>query len=864
MFWRLFVLIILLNGCGGNADQQIEQADQKLLKAKILFDQQQYPEAISLLKEAIVINDELKRDTSLGENYLLMAQAQRFTGRYDTALSDFKSALEYFHLSGDKKSERKGKILLADYYLSLRYYSSAAALSFDAVTESRFFADSYGLYRALAINASSNVQRGKADMAIPALDELLKIDRTNFNGRDQSKWLGMKMDVSVAAGSTDAARAIFNQWKKSAIAAGDTMSLIRAYYRWGIQQQTMAHNDSTLTAFSRALGLLNEQPSRELQSDVLLSLGNLAFRSRQFDIAVSYYSDALAFAHETNNIVVEQFLNLMIIACDWNQKTAGRNTADVIKRTDEVKEVCAKGGFSIGEAFADLLLARFAEQQQNLPGAVKSYEHARQIIRQQESLPPGSRIAEILNAYFEGEQSGWYDGLLQLYCSLEKSEDVFEAMEENNLHELQGFFTRLSLAPQDQHLGSLIEGIQFKRRCLALLENDIIQQLQQGRKRNFEYLQSLVELHRPRVEELQSLAGEIETANRNFSTLMYSQSVHMKDIQNVLPASSAIVEYVSTAKWLYALVLMRDTVYIQRTSVAKQTLLSQISEYNNVIGDARIHGNVPMFNEAGTLVRINELSPVLYNHLVVPILPVLDRIMHLYIVPPAEFGWLPFHTLRPSSEDQPLIARYAISYLPSAAALLFTHDQEKYVKNVVGFGHPGRSGWDVEYEIKDIRSFYEKAKMLFDTSATLEHLHGVPYDVLHIGTEFILDTNVPDNSVMTLSDGVTPDGLKEVPLGELISLPPAQTLVFSNITAQPGGLSRYAAMLFLANGSQTVVTTMWHGDRKAKRYFGEIFYTSLTAGTPAGQAYQQAMIALLRQNEFAHLYKWGLYYRFGR
>ena len=196
--------------------------------------------------------------------------------------------------------------------------------------------------------------------------------------------------------------------------------------------------------------------------------------------------------------------------------------------------------------------------------------------------------------------------------------------------------------------------------------------------------------------------------------------------------------------------------------------------------------------------------------------------------------------------------------------MLFAPRQEVPVKYVVGLGHPGKTSWDVEYELKDIRSFYKKAKMLFDTSATMEHCASLKYDILHIAADYLFDRDVPDNSSMLLSDGATPDGLRQVSLGEILALRAPQTLIFSNISPVPGGLARYAPLAFLANGSQTVITTMWQGERRVKRYFGEVFYTSVMAGVPSAEAYDKAMIALARKDEFSALYRWGLYYRFGR
>jgi CHAT domain-containing protein len=240
----------------------------------------------------------------------------------------------------------------------------------------------------------------------------------------------------------------------------------------------------------------------------------------------------------------------------------------------------------------------------------------------------------------------------------------------------------------------------------------------------------------------------------------------------------------------------------------------------------------------------------------------LNNISRLYLVPSEEFSWLPFHTLE--VDGTPIIDRCSINYLPAAAVLLFSQKKESIVRNIIGIGNPGKTDWDVEYELKDIRSFFDSARMVFEESSLLSYLDTVSYDLLHFAVEFDLDYRVPDNSVMVFADVKKLYGGERIPLGEALKIAPPMALVFSNISPIAGGFYRYAPLAFLANGTPTVISTMWQGDRKAKKYFGEMFYTSLKAGLPASQAYHDAIIALMKRSEFSSLHRWGLVYRFGR
>jgi CHAT domain-containing protein len=349
----------------------------------------------------------------------------------------------------------------------------------------------------------------------------------------------------------------------------------------------------------------------------------------------------------------------------------------------------------------------------------------------------------------------------------------------------------------------------------------------------------------------------------NLRLLFRPAAVDLRTVRDSLPPGSALIEFMPSADMLYEIVVTKDSAYLRSNAIPRQHLLSLIHEYNGLIGDARLNGNAPMFDDFAALNRIGELSTLLYHQLIDPAQALIEHASKLYIVPPPEFEWLPFHTLK-APGGAALAVKDPVSYLPSSAFMLCQNTPDRYIQNIVGLGHPGATGWDVEYELKDIRSFYDKAKLYFDTTATLPHLTPLSYELLHVAAPFNLNTQVPDHSAITLSDGQTPFGTDRVPLGNMLAIPVPQTLIFSNITAAAGGLSRYLPAAFLANGVHAVVATMWQGDRKSKKYFGEVFYTNIMTGISANSAYQMAIDAMAKHEDFSKSHHWGLYYYFGK
>jgi hypothetical protein len=309
-----------------------------------------------------------------------------------------------------------------------------------------------------------------------------------------------------------------------------------------------------------------------------------------------------------------------------------------------------------------------------------------------------------------------------------------------------------------------------------------------------------------------------------------------------------------------------DTVLFRRLPSNVQSLRSLIAEYNDVVTGAGADETGLLRSGIPGRSRSEDLAMSLNTLLIDPLESWMKGLATLYVRLPEEFGWLPLQTLTrmENSQKVALVQRFQVNYLPMAAALAFQPLPDRPAFRVIGFGHRGSTQWDVEYELMDIRSFYEKALMLFDTLATFERLRHMNYDILAIAAEFRIDTTYPERSVCLASEGRSAELFYKYPVGELAGMPVPQTIMMSDISTSPGILARYLPLIFLANGSRNVIVTMWRGDRRAKRYFGEVFYTASFAGSTGQEAYQRAEVATSTNKDFSAPARWGLYFRFGK
>ncbi|MDI6767188.1 MAG: CHAT domain-containing protein [Bacteroidota bacterium] len=865
LLWLFLFIVIFFSSCSKNNEGESHEADRLCTSAQSYVEQKKYQKAEEALNRAIEINIEQRRDSALGANYLLLANIRRFLGLYDSVDSHFTSALERVRFIANRDIELKIKLASAEFHYALGDYSTAKKFASEVTTSGRLFGCWEAVETALMIEAKASHQIKKYDNEIRILSELLvraeQIDDT------QSKINIYRLFVSAYASADrlSEAREIFSKWKTLANATGDNQSLALAYKTWGNIKAKFNEPESAFTAYSVALSHMDKQTDKKLQVDILSSLGYLAYNSRQYDDAHRYFYDALNAAKGTSNVLQEQLLQLILTTCDW--KIGGSKnsslTTELLERCRSIQTASKEVGFRIGEAAALYLHAKMIEPNDTSNNRFRFYEQALRLFRQTyEPFEDESMEANIIKSFFAGERSDWYEPLLKHYCNRGQTKEAFDLSQEKNLQDIKRYFSQLTINTTNASTNKLIEILQWKHKELRLLERDIIKEISKCKDADFERIQLLDKILPERMSETTSMMIELASRNANLRWLFESRPARLRQIQDSLKENSSIIEFIPTSDMLFGLVIKKDTVLISKIAVDRHRLLSSIEEYKRLIGDSRLSDNITQSTEILKINRINELSSMLGKILIEPVLPLIDKATTLYLVPPNEFGWLPFHTLQ--LRGMPLIEQWNISYLPTAAALLFFKKTETSIQNVTCIGFSGYTNWDVEYELRDVRSFYDSTRMLFNEDAIIKNLKNGSYDLLHFAVQFTLDVDVPNNSGFIFSDGRTAYGMNEVQLGDVFQIKTHQALVVSNITPTAGEFYRYAPLAFLSMGTPTIIATMWQGDRKAKRYFGEVFYTSLKNGIPTSQAYHNAVNALIKKEEYSRQHRWGLFYRFGK
>ncbi len=183
---------------------------------------------------------------------------------------------------------------------------------------------------------------------------------------------------------------------------------------------------------------------------------------------------------------------------------------------------------------------------------------------------------------------------------------------------------------------------------------------------------------------------------------------------------------------------------------------------------------------------------------------------------------------------------------------------------MVGVGHPGRTGADVEYELRDIRAFYKDANLYFGQQATFDVLQRKEADVLHLAAELSYGELSAGNSYLVLSDGVAYNTVKMIPWGMLGSLPPVSAVIVSDLGAHRPMKNSTLAQILLMNGTRDVIQQSYPPLRRSKKLFGEVFYTGLLSGGTFEGSFRQMQLQMIRTPEYSSPYIWAPFFLWGK
>ena len=862
-------LLLLFSHCEMR-DRPLADATDLFDQAVSLYDDRAYPRAESLFVHALSVFERAGQAYSVVEANRYLGQLYLAEGRYHTALGRFDSALHQSEALKDFRSEMTLHALVGDTYASLARNQAAIASYREAHRLSSAFND-------LEVKASLEMRMARISMYSHHLDDAFSYYQSAFSYYQGQKGAGLaealrglglvlfrQKKFDAAQTSLVQARSLLPRNDQFVLDAQLRMDL-------GLVQKAQGNLNDALQWFRDAVNQLRSKRTGKDQEIVLLfHIGQVYLDNGRPGDAKKYFAEAEALAKAGGDGIAEGYLNLFGVRCDereLNQNQRIQEMPRLIQAYQGVVQRFQLVGHRSGEAYAHAQVGRLYESVGTLSKARDEYREA---IEVEESTLGEYLDLELHSGYssalqLERERLGWYAQLASLLIPAKAKEEALRVVEQGAMRPVNGVLEDVSVAIRHPNLKQDLLKAREALGELQMLQTEQSSILGIRRGISFEGLiNSLHSRIQSKQREFTTLAARITGLYPNYEPLLRWNSVKLKEIQPNIPPGTLVVRFLPAADQLHVFAISRNKFDVKSTIVTSEKLLSLVKEYSRLLNDPSVYTGSAGENSVTTMTRFATLSTQLYDYLLRPLDSMLER--NLVIVDSPEFDGFPFHTLERQERGgsvKYLIEITSVDYVPSLSSIRYKTAGTERVSGIVGIGNPTGKNWSIDYELRDIRSFFKEATILIGKDASWDNLRDTKPDALQISTDFLMSEGESPLGVLALAKPQAPDEVTKIPFERLTDIEAPSLVMLSNQYGQGTGLCTLHALVLRLNGTSDVFLNTWFSDRKAAKFFSEFFYTHLANGLAPGDAYRQALLNLIRTRDVNHPHSWGQFFHYG-
>jgi CHAT domain-containing protein len=872
------------------------QLDERLLEGKILnvlglleWDLGNYDRAIEQFREASSIGAELGNRRLAGSTMNNLSLVYDERGDYPTSLKQYEEALRLYEGTNFRRgvSDTLGNIggvylLLGRYREALSYYRRALEISVEMQSKPSMSLDHGNL-------ALCYLGLGELDRALEHSNRALALARETGMRKEEALWLRGRGNIRIRHGQYDlgledhrTALAIYEEIK----ARG---TLLDALHDMGRIHLLLGDLVSARQFFERGTEEAHELGIAQAVTANLIALGDIQFRQEHTAEAEVLYREARQRAADAGEQGI-QARALLRLALAHRQ--LGRlDEAD--GETYEALTIARQTGATGTEAEAWFAIGELERLRGVVNLAMEAYAKSLSMIKDGNhpellwQVHYGKARAEI--AQGEHEQA-----LADLEASIRVIESVRERLREERFragYVQDKYEVYVALVRLQMELGLTKQAFSSAERLRARSFLDQFEQagmaVNSGVERHTEFalrerirqlqgaLDEETDLPPPDRRQLaiNTFSSELLKAEREYQAFLddrFSRSVigqaarvtDAADIQALLHQGQALLEYVVDGDRVMMFVLKPGELRAVSSELDAGNLFAKVNLVRELIQDPSNNlWLIPAASLAESLI-----APLQQEAL-------LEGVNHLYVVPHGVLNYLPFALLpdETGGEENLIIERYSLSYLPAAASLAHARPVNSTGRQLLALA-PKRSS--LQYSEREARSiaamFQPDARLLLGASATESAFkdEAGKYGILHLSTHGYFNSRNPLLSGLELEADQHNDGYLEV--HEIISLSLNARLVtlsacetgmgsgyFNQIPAGDDfvGLTR----AFLLAGSRSVLATLWEVDDRSTLELMEGFYARLGA-ISGGAGHSIALAEIQRELRLSKNYRHPFYW----
>ncbi len=844
------LLVIFCAGCGADSTPALKQRAAAVFeKAKTALVRGDHRESRRLLREVAAIDEIVGNIVRRAETSLLLAENYSAGGHFDSAFIWYETARILYNKNNDKSGARATVIAAAKAYHLCENDEKANALLSEAIR----------LDKALGQDAGS---RELQQMQVPVLRAIGDIDGEKkvlkeladaYNDSDPARQARVEIESGRSAmfyGKPEQALQKFLAAYSFAEKANDSLLAIEALMHAGIVYDKLGKTQDAFKVFTGALQSSdNLKSAAAFQLEMLVRVGNIYLRQRQFAEAHKFLNFALRSAIKSQNRLIEAYALLQLGHC-----MKGLSNPEAERNYLAGAAFLATTEIPWANAYAHMCLGNWNLEQNQLGPALEYFRNAAACA---DSSLAGRDDADIFADCEASPQRQLppYDALIDLLMQLGKKDEAFFCAEKKNRLAAFRAFSSLGIKTRRQDLNEAFESFSRVRGNYIGAEN----QLQSAFTTRPDVRPLAVDIQRSLTlssVRMQDLGDSIAQANKLYREAVLLSAPALQEVQRTVPAECTLVEYVPASLALHTFLISSSSSSVQVSSIEKSELISNIHEFNSKLRERNRNAES---DKSLPDKRMKELSSKLYGIFLRPLESRVAEGSQVLIVLPPEFGFVPLHVLQKGGEGTPYaIEQYSIRYLSDAGVLLLKDSQLKRLSAIIAFGNQGNTGWDVEYELRDIRAYANESRMYFNRDATVDILQKEKGDILQCALEVHYNDRRPSNSYFVLSDGVGYGTVRYPRLNEFFASGSYPVVVFSNLSSVE--LSPLIPRIFRMNGSADVVANSYVPLRKTKKYFNELFYTGIIAGKNVEAAYRNVLLEMIKDKEYKAPYIWAPFF----
>jgi len=797
---------------------------------------------------ALQLAEQLEDQAVVGEHSLALAMLFMQSARFDSAALLIARAKEAYASQGDKEGARAAVLAQARLYRMRGEDRQALQLLQEQARLEEAVGEVYGARR---------LKEAMLPLCITlydtSLEHRVQTELQEAYGQENNvkgvALLRRTAGVSLLQRSEfDEALRAFGDALALAESEHDSLLVIELHQWRAVAYEKMGKRADAFAAFTAGLKLTDlTRGSASLREEMLMRVGNIYLRHNQRERARTFFTTALKSAIARGNKLLEGYAVLQLAHCS-------RQTADAPAMYRAAAELLESTDVLWARVYANACLGYVALSQKNIGEALSAFRSAAQdelLIPQREPFDVFVDCEQTLSTL---EQTTPPEILTELLLQLQSYDEAFLWAERQRRRELLHMYNAMTPRTGNARVNEAVE-------IFAHLRHNTIGTLNALAEAGTAYdvfasfgpeLRTRLAAARRRMAH----AGDsLAEAFPRMSALFTFEPASLKEIQRALPDGAALVLLFPTRRALYHLVLTNRALVPSIGATGSADLKSMVNDYAR-----RIAAATHVRDQQGTsLQRLRELSSRLYSVLVRPAERAAQGTQRLIFLLPEDYPLIPLHALQAEGQRGAyVVQRFAVQYATDTDMLRFERPPLKLYPRVVGFGNPGRSAVDVEYEVRDAKAFFREAKLLLGREAIWGALQRESGDFLHAALELHLHADHPGASAIVLKDVAGYAGTQAVPMGELFALPPFNTILLSSV--QESGVPPAVVRILKMNGTASVVTNSAMPSRKVKKLFNEGFYAHLLRGAAVDVAYRNALLEMLKHPEHAQPWQWGVFF----